>query len=657
MKTVNSYDIVSVEDASPKPLAPQTAAYPGKTGAAEPAWLPEMDYLADYTHPRTVNPAFWRPINFIRRNRGLYNLTKTFRAIQRNGISEIGRMIRANFRSQQPKLEAEIQLSKHERINQENAVFTRPVKISIITPLHNTPEQHLKEMIDSVRAQTYKNWELCLADASDRNHSYVESTCENYVQRDSRIKYCKIDEKAGISANSNRAMEISDGEYIAILDHDDMLHPSALHEVMKAICRDGADFIYSDEAAFSNNHTIFLKHHKPDYAFDTLCSCNYISHFTVFSRALTVRAGVFRSEYDGSHDYDLILRYTDSASKICHIPRLLYFRRSQEESGELSINNKLHSAASAEKAIRDHLNSHGIDADVEKKFGLPGFYRVTYALTQTPRVSIIIPSKDNVSLLRNCLSSIVERSTYSNYEIIVVENNSTKDSTFAYYEEIKRHPDISVVYWKGKGFNYSEICNYGARFAEGEHLVFLNNDVVIITPNWIEEMLMYSQRSDVGMVGMKLYFLNGSVQHAGMVLGLGGMAGHVYLGAHYDDIGFMGKLQIVQNMSAVTAACMMTRKSVFEEAGFFAPEFCDSFNDIDLCLKMRNAGYLIVWTPYAEAYHLESKSRGYYTASGRKREINHEANFFRAKWGKELAAGDPYYNCNYSLERADYSLR
>ena len=657
MKTVTSYDVTSLESADSVQTERQMDAGSNIPVLAEPAWFPELDYLTDYTHAPVTNPALWRPINFVRRNRGLYNLAKGLRSIQKNGIKEIGRIIRARFRPDQPSLAAETQLSKHDRLAQEGTVFPKQITISIITPLYNTPPQHLEQMIESVLAQTYKNWELCLADGSGREHDYVADIGRNYAERDNRIKYCKIEGNPGISASSNKAMEISGGEYIGILDHDDVLHPGALYEVMKAICEEDADFLYSDEAAFSHNHRVFLKHHKPDYAFDTLCSCNYISHFTVFSRALMNRAGMFRSEFDGSHDYDLILRYTDSAAKVHHISKLLYFRRSQEEAGESYLNHKLHSASAAENAIREHLKKRGISAQVEKKFGLPGFYRVTYALTETPRVSIIIPNKDNVTLLRNCLSSIIERTTYTNYEIIVVENNSTKDATFAYYEEIKRYPNITVVYWEGKGFSYSEICNFGARYARGKQLVFLNNDVVVITPNWLEEMLMYSQRSDVGMVGIKLYFLNGSVQHAGMVLGLGGAAGHIYLGAHYDDIGFMAKLQITQNMSAVTAACVMIKKQVFQEVGLFAPEFCDSYNDVDLCLKVRKAGYLIVWTPHAEAYHLESKSRGYYTTSRRKREITHETNLFNKKWGKVLAAGDPYYNCNYSLDKADYSLK
>ena len=609
---------------------------------------PESDYLTDLNYSSPTKSVLWTLINFIRRNRGVYRIAKVLRSIRRNGIKEIPKMLTAGKRSRLTSLKAETRLSKSERLAQEKTVFPKQVKISIVVPLCGTPERFLREMIESVTAQTYSNWELCLVDGSDEEHKDVENVCSYYVQKDGRIKYRKLKKSPCISVISNKAIEMSCGEFIGILDHDDVLHPSALYEAMKAICHENADFIYTDEAILSYYRTVTVKHYKPDYAIDTLCSCNYIGRFTIFSRQLVAKVGTFRKEFNGSHDYDLILRYTDAASKVYHIQKLLYFRRARKK--------KFHDVFSGEKAVKEHLKTRGISARVENKFGLPGFYRVIYELTERPRVSIIIPNKDNIPLLRNCLSSIMEKTTYNNYEIIIVENNSTKETTFEYYEYIKRYANISVVYWKGKGFNYSEICNFGVQHASGKQLVFLNNDVMIITPNWIEEMLMYSQRSDVGMVGIKLYFLNGSIQHAGMILGLGGVAGHIYLGAPYDDVGFMAKLQIVQNMSAVTAACMMIRKSVFEEVGFFTPEFYDSFNDVDLCLKIRSAGYLIVWTPYAEAYHLESKSRGYYSASRKNRKIAQETAIFKSKWGKVLASGDPYYNSNLSLDRADYSL-
>jgi len=600
--------------------------------------------------PNLASLVFWWPINFIRRNRWLYRLAKSVRLLKRNGIKEITKMAHSSRRPLS-SLETEAKLAESERLLQKNTVFPRQIKISVIVPLCNTQEKFLAEMIESVMAQTYSNWELCLADGSDKENEGVKRVCISYAEKDNRIKYEKLDKNLGIAGNSNKAIEMSSGEYMGILDHNDVLHPSALYEVMKAICCENADFVYTDEAIFSQNRIITSKYHKPDYAVDTLCSCNYISNFTVFSRKLMGQAGALRTEFEGSHDYDLILRYTGIASCIYHIPKLLYFRRNRKKS--VGSANKY----DAENVIEEYLKKRCIPAKVENKEGLSGFYRVNYELVERPKVSIIIPNRDNVTLLRNCLSSITEKTSYDNYEIIIVENNSKKAVTFAYYEELKQNKAINIVHWEGNGFNYSEICNFGAQYATGKQLVFLNNDIVVITPGWIEEMLMYSQRNDVGMVGIKLLFLNGTIQHAGVILGMGGIAGHVYLGAPRDAQGYMMKLQIVQNVSAVSAACIMIRKSVFEEVGFLDPEFSNSYNDIDLCLKVRKAGYLIVWTPYAEAYHLESKTRGYETTLYNKSLLAHETDLFRTKWEEELNAGDPYFNCNFSLNKLDYSFR
>jgi len=594
--------------------------------------------------------------NFIRRHRWLYLFAKNLRSAKRNGVKKTAGAITAGMRGQLSLLESALFLAKHERISQQNMLFPKKYRISIITPLCNVTEQFLREMIESVIAQTYGNWELYLADGSDKKHVGVKHICKSYTQKDPRIKYRKFDKNLGISERSNKALEMSGGEYIGLLDQDDILHPSALYEVMKVILNEGADFIYSDEAYFSNDHVITLRHHKPDYAVDTLCSYNYISHFIVFDRKLMDKAGTFRSEFDGSQDYDLVFRLTDIASNVCHISKLLYFKRDDEKTAS-SVSKKMEAIAAAENTIREYLRKRKKPARVERKIGLPGFYRVSYDLKERPLVSVIIPNKDNASLLRDCLSSILEKTTYENYEIVIVENNSCEDATFAFYEELKRYTNIHIVFWKGKGFNFSEICNFGAQCAGGQQLVFFNNDVLIITPNWIEEMLMYSQRHDVGAVGAKLYYMNGSVQHAGVILGLGGIAGHIYHGAPHNATGFMGKLQIVQNMCAVTGACIMVRRSVFEEVGFFTPEFYVSFNDVDLCIKIRKAGYLIVWTPYAEAYHLESRSRGYNTTTERLHNLAKETSLFKARWEKELAGGDPYYNCNFSLEKTDYSLK
>jgi GT2 family glycosyltransferase len=272
-------------------------------------------------------------------------------------------------------------------------------------------------------------------------------------------------------------------------------------------------------------------------------------------------------------------------------------------------------------------------------------------------VSIIIPNKDQFSLLQRCLSSIIEKTTYRNYEIIIVENSSVENATFDYYKELKKQKNIRVVYWTEKGFNYSKINNFGVQHSKGKHLLFLNNDVEIITPNWIEEMLMFSQRSDVGAVGIKLYYPDDTIQHAGVIMGMKGIAGHIYIGTPRDTVGYMGRLHIVQNMSGVTAACMMIRKSIFDEVGKFSPEFYASWSDVDLCLRIRAADYLIVWTPFAEAYHHESKTRGYPDTPEKQLEFAKEIDLFKSKWSKELDAGDPYYNCNFSLDRTDYFVK
>jgi len=598
----------------------------------------------------------WALTNFIRRNRGLFLFFKSLRFIKQYGIKKAAGEIVTGIRGQEISLETYLFLTKFEKTFQTIMVFPKKFKISIIVDLCNTPEQSLKEMIESVIEQTYGNWELYLADGSDKEHMNVKNICKIYAEKDNRIKYRKLNKNLGISGRLNQAIEMTTGEYIGILDQGDVLHPSVFYEVMRVICGEGADFIYTDEAVFTNNHYISLVRHKPCYAVDTLCSYNYIGHFVVFDKKLTEKAGVFRSEFDGSQDYDLIFRYTDAATRVRHISKLLYFTRNGYKFTASDITKRMEATSAAERTISEYLTKHGKPARVERKIGLQGYYRVIYELTEKPVISIIIPNKNNTTLLRDCISSILEKSTYENYEIIIVENNSLEETLFAFYEELKLYPNVHVVYWKGMGFNYSEICNFGVQHSHGRHLVFMNNDVQIISPDWIEEMLMYSQRRDVGAVGAKLYYLNGSIQHAGMILGLGGVAGHVYHGAPHNTVGYMGKLQIVQNMSAVTAACMMVRRDVFDEAGHFAPEFPASFNDVDLCLKIRKAGYLVVWTPYAEAYHLESKSRGYNTTKERKRKLIQETALFKLRWEKELAEGDPYYNRNFSLDKTDYRL-
>ena len=597
---------------------------------------------------------------FIRKFKVLRFFAKGLMSIKRNGIIATIKKIKTYKKRKLQDIVSLIDinalLTQPERLSQENTVFPKKIKISIITPLYNTPEQFLNEMIQSVKDQSYSNWELCLADGSDDKHKNIKRICKDLVKNDKRIKYKKLKKNFGISGNSNKALEMSCGEYIGLLDHDDVLHPSALFEVMKAICYENADFIYTDETTFINRlDNIVWKHHKPDFAIDTLRSCNYICHFSVFSRKLMKQAGTFRSEFDGSQDYDLILRYTDIASKIYHIPKVLYFWRNHENSVAYDINNKEYAVLAAKKAIEEHLTKHGITAQIESTKVYSSFYRIKYDIIEKPLVSIIIPNKDGVSVLQNCLSSIIKKTMYDNYEIIIVDNISTEETTFKFYENLKKQSKIHIVNWKEKEFNYSKLNNFGVKHASGKHLLFLNNDVEIITPNWIEEMLIYSQRNDVGAVGMKLYFPDNTIQHAGIVLGVGEIAGYIFWNLPRDTVGYMARTHIVQNMSAVTADCMMVKRSVFEEVGCFSTEFYDSLNDIDLCLKIRRAGYLIVWTPYAEAYHHEEKQSDSLKES--ENEYAKEVTLFKTKWARELALGDPYYNCNFFLDETDYTIK
>jgi len=599
----------------------------------------------------------WSLVNFILRNNKILLIVNSLRSIQKFGIKKSFDEFVTGIKDRKKKLKYFINIPRHEKSSQENMVFQKNYKISIIVSFLNTPKNYLEEMIKSVKGQTYDNFELCITDGSDKNHVYVRQLCKTFTENDKRIKYRKVNKNIGISERLNKAIDMSTGEYIGLIHQSDLLHPSALYEIMSVINNEKADFIYTDEAYFSEKNYITLRHHKPKYAVDTLRSHNYISHFTVIERKLLEKGGMFKREFDGSQDYDLTLRYTDIASIIFHIPKILYFHRDEKKNISIDIKRKVENIAVTEQVIREHLRKKNMSAKVESIIELPGFYRIIYELSEQPRISIIIPNKDCSSMLRKCISSILQRTTYKDIEIIIVENNSTQEATFAFYEELKRYENIRVVYWEKQGFNFSEITNFGVQHSSGKHLVFLNNDVTIITPNWIEEMLMYSQRSDVGIIGAKLYYPNGSIQHAGIILGLGGLASHIYQSFPRDTAGYMGKLQIVQNMSIVTAACMMIKRQVFDEVGRFELEFPNSFNDVDLCLKVRKAGYLIVWTPYAEAYHLESKSRGYNIGTEKRMKLAHDVDLFKRRWHNELAAGDPYYNCNFSLDKNDYHLK
>ena len=551
--------------------------------------------------------------------------------------------------------------SQEERKRQEETVFDRMVKISILVPLWNTPQDFLHEMIDSVQWQTYGNWELCLADGSDDTHAYVGEVCREYAAKDGRIVYRKLPENEGISGNTNECLKLATGEYIGLFDHDDILHPCALYEYAKAINERGADYIYCDEATFKDGDIdrMITMHFKPDYAIDNLRANNYICHFSVFSRELLDGTELFRTKFDGSQDHDMILRLTDRAQNIVHVPKLLYYWRSHAGSVAANIEAKPYAIESARNAVADHLRKHGFEHfTITSTRAFETIFKITYEIIGEPKISIVIPNKDHVEDLRRCVTSIFEKSTWENYEIIVVENNSETREIFSYYDELRNNPRIKIVTWSGT-FNSSAVNNFGVAAAEGDYILLLNNDTQVITVNWMEELLMYAQRPDVGAVGGKLYYGDKTIQHAGVVIGLGAhrTAGHVHYRQKRENLGYMGRLCYAQDMTAVTGACLMVKKSLYEQAGGLDESFAISLNDVDFCLKLRKAGYLNVFTPFAELYHYESVSRGLDDHGEKAKRYDEESARFREKWKEELAAGDPYFNPNFSLDKPDFSLR
>lgn len=548
-----------------------------------------------------------------------------------------------------------------ERARQRNTVFDRMVKVSVLTPLWNTPENFLREMIESVQAQTYQNWELCLADGSDDAHAYVGEICREYAAKDSRIVYKKLEKNGGIAENTNRCLEMATGEFVAPFDHDDLLHPCVLYEYVKVINEKNADYIYCDEATFKNGdvNQMITMHFKPDYAIDNLRANNYICHFSMFDKKLLEGTELYRTKFDGSQDHDMILRLTDKARNVVHVPKLLYYWRQHAGSVSSGVEAKPYVVESARGAVADHLRRHGFsNFKITSTRAFETIFKITYEIIGEPKISIIIPNKDHVEDLRRCITSIIEKSTYDNYEIIVVENNSETREIFAYYEELANNPAVKIITYKGD-FNYSAINNLGVSEASGEYVLLLNNDIQIITVNWMEELLMYAQRPDVGAVGAKLYYPDKTIQHAGVVIGLGAhrTAGHVHYRQKRENLGYMGRLCYAQNMSAVTGACLLVKKALYEEAGGLDESFAVSLNDVDFCLKLRRLGYLNVFTPFAEAYHYESASRGSDMTGEAAQRYNAESARFREKWKAELEAGDPYYNPNFSLDKSDFSLR
>ncbi len=544
-----------------------------------------------------------------------------------------------------------------EELNAQRACrWEDPVTFSIIVPVFRTPEKYLREMIDSVLGQTCPHWELCIANADPADET-VNRVLREYTDRDTRIKVKDLVHNSGIAENTNEGLDMAEGDFIALLDHDDTLDPSALYHMQNVVKEHPeTDLIYTDEDKINGDGTEhFQPHLKPDFNPDLLRSNNYICHFTAVRRSLVQEIGGFRSEFNGAQDYDFILRCSEKAREIHHVSEILYHWRTHAASTADNPMSKSYAYDAGQRAIEEHLKRIGVEGRVEQKKDL-GFYRVTYPVQGNPLVSIVIPNKDHRDILKKCLDSVFTKSTYKNIEVIIVENGSEEPETFAYYEEVRNAYGVRILTWD-KGFNYSAINNFGIREAKGDYLICLNNDIEVITPGWIEELLGTCQRPGTGIVGCRLYYPDNTVQHAGIVVGIGGVAGSMFVGMKRERSGYLHKAALMQDLSAVTAACMIISREAFEAAGGFEERLAVAFNDVDLCLKVCRAGYRVVYDPYAEMYHWESKSRGIEDTKEKVRRFQTEIEYMRSNWTQMLIEGDPCYNKNLSRSKWNYSLR
>ena len=588
-----------------------------------------------------------------------YTIQKGFRYLKHYGPKEFWIRLHERFEPEEvpygpwyaayvPDEEALEKQRKHK--------FNYAPLISIAVPAYQTPVEFLKQMIESLISQTYTGWELCIANASPDNEE-MQRVLADYSAKDVRVRFCSLKENLGIADNTNRAFAMAKGEFMGLLDHDDLLAPNALYEIVNTLQdHPQADALYTDEDKVTTDlDEHFQPHLKPDFNLDLLRSNNYICHFFVVRRSIVEKAGGFRKEFDGAQDYDFIFRCTENAREVLHVPEILYHWRTHKASTADNPASKMYAFEAGKRAIEAHLERTGTKGTVSHTQDL-GFYRVKYPVQGEPLVSVIIPNKDEKETLQTCLESLKKNTSYQNFEIIIIENNSTTGEIFKYYKELSRDQQIHLLRW-GKEFNYSAINNFGVAHARGEYLLFLNNDVKSIEPDWMEEMLGVCQRPEVGGVGAKLIYPDNTIQHAGCVIGMGGIAGHMFVDMPADRTGYLHKASLLQDMSAVTAACLMMKKEVFEQAGGFTEELAVAFNDVDLCLKVRKNNHLIVYDPYAKLYHMESKTRGAEDSKEKVRRFQTEIEYMRCHWMDILKNGDPYYNKNLSLTKWNYSLK
>ncbi len=552
-------------------------------------------------------------------------------------------------------------------------------KISVIVPMYKTKEKFFKELINCMKNQTYINWELCLADGSPEQNENLKK----YYENDDRIKYNFLNKNLGIAGNTNEAIKMATGEYIALLDHDDVLADYALYEIVYAINKfPNSEFLYSDEDKIDESGNRYDAYFKPDFAPDTLRCQNYICHFSVFKKELMDKLEGFNTGYDGAQDYDIFLRMSEitKPENITHVPKILYHWRVHSEStAKLNSHAKNYAFEAGKKVLEDHLKRVGLEGKVSEGC-IEGIYRIDYKVKGNPKVSVIIPNKDGKEILAVCINSILEKTTYKNYEIVVVENNSETEEIFEYYKELIKNEKIKVVnYNTGKiiekteeasleytnnnrikvkpGFNYSAVINCGVRNSEGEYVIQLNNDTELITENWLELILGFLQRPDVGACGAKLYFPDETIQHAGIIVGIGGIAGNRFKSIPKNGHGYFAKESMIENLSAVTGACLAAPKSIYEEVGWMDENLAVAFNDVDFCLKIREKGYLVVYNPFVEFWHYESKTRGQENTPEKIKRFQGEICAFERRWPEILDSGDPYYNINLSLDTEVYHMK
>lgn len=591
------------------------------------------------------------------------NLNKVKYYFRRYGFLEVSKKvfkrvfhIKENRKTNQEQYK--IWMEKHkltaeEIENQKKYKFNYNPKISVVVPMYNTDEVFFKELIESLNNQTYSNWELCLADGSQEQNENLKK----YYENNEKIKYNFLNANKGISENTNAAIDMASGEFIGFLDHDDLLSQDALFEMVKTINENqDAEFIYSDEDKIDEQYERFEPYFKPDYSPETLACNNYITHFVVVKKELINKVGKLNSEFNGAQDFDFVLRATKSAKEVVHISKILYHWRVHKSSTANVADAKPYAYEAGVRAVESYVKSLGRNAVVEDGQDVPGIYKIKYEIVENPKVSILIPNKDNVNLLKTCIDSILKLTTYDNYEIVIIENNSEKKETLEYYNEISKNEKVRVINSGIKEFNYSKIINFGVKNAIGEFVIQLNNDTKVLTPDWLENMVGYAQNKEIGAIGARLYYEDKTIQHAGIIIGLSGIAGNMLVNLPYGKHAYFGREAATRNVAAVTGACLLCRKELYEEVGFMDEEnFKVAFNDVDFCLKLLDKGYRNIYNPYVELIHYESKSRGYEYTKEQEERFNNESENFKAKWKKYIDY-DPYYNINFTRKTCNYDI-